>query len=70
MNQSVTFKSPFEPQVLRKAGVSQEDTLWFSRQSIAQQNQAIRTPRGERILNHVRKFMSQMNQSSGMAVAA
>lgn len=70
MNQAVTFKSPFEPQVLRQAGVSQEDTLWFSRQSIAEQNRLIRTPRGERILGHVRKFMAQMNHSAGMAVPA
>lgn len=66
---TVAIETPLAPQVLRKAGVPVEDSLWFSRKSMGEQMQALQTPRGERILTHVRKFMSQLNASAVPMVA-
>ena len=61
--------TPLAPQVLHKAGVPLEDTLWFIRQrSPSMQMMSLSTPRGEGILVHVRKFMQQVNASHAIPI--
>lgn len=66
-NLPVTIVEPLGPHVLRSAGVPLEDLLWFTRQqSMRAQMKCLRTPRGERILVQVRKFMQQLNANQAV----
>lgn len=56
---SVAIKEPLAPAVLSKAGVPLSDALWFSRLPPGAKVQALSIPRGQSILNCVRKYMSQ-----------
>ena len=63
----VTIEKPLAPHVMRQAGVPLEDSLWFARQqSMRAQMTCLRTPRGERILVQVRKFMQQLNANQAV----
>jgi hypothetical protein len=59
----VKTQAALAPHVLRKAGVPIEDSLWLARQNSARQMKALQTPRGGRILDHVREFMHQVSIS-------
>lgn len=57
---SVAIKEPLAPQVLKQAGVPLNDALWFNGlPSQREKMQVLATPRGERVLGYVRKFMAQ-----------
>jgi hypothetical protein len=64
---AVTIKAPLSPQVMSQAQVPLEDALWFARQrSPRAQVKALSTPRGERILTHVREFMQKVTAHHAM----
>ncbi len=64
---AVTIDAPLSPTVMSQAQVPLEDALWFARQpSPGAQVKALSTPRGERILMHVRKFMQKVTASHAM----
>ncbi len=63
----VTIDAPLSPQVMSQAQVPLEDALWFVRQrSPCAQVKALDTPRGERILSHVREFMRKATAHQAM----
>lgn len=50
-------KDPLAPEVLNQAGVPLEDALWLTRQPLKRKVNALREPRGQRILERVRTFV-------------
>ncbi|MDO8279348.1 MAG: hypothetical protein Q7T63_14620 [Burkholderiaceae bacterium] len=64
---AVTIDAPLSPKVMSQAQVPFDDALWFARQrSPRAKVKALRTPRGERILKHVREFMQKTNAHHAM----
>lgn len=62
-----TTKDPLAPQVLNQAGVPLEDALWLNRIPPARKVQALRQPRGEKILDCVRAFIGVQTAMADMA---
>ena len=62
---------PLAPQVLRAAGVPLDDALWYSRLTSPRSKAlALVTPRGERLLGHVREFMHRSNAHQAMPMTS
>ncbi len=68
---AVTITVPLAPAVMQQAGVPFDDALWYARIPTGRHKvKALRHPRGERILRHVRKFMQQATASDAMPISA
>jgi hypothetical protein len=68
---AVTISAPLGPQVMHLAGVPLDDALWYARiPSGRHKVKALRHPRGERILKHVREFMQQATARDAMPMTA
>lgn len=66
---AVTIEAPLSPKVMSQAQVPIEDALWFARQrSPRAKVKALRSPRGEKILSHVREFMHKITAHEAMPV--
>ena len=64
---AVTIDAPLSPKVMSQAQVPIEDALWFARQrSPRAKVHALRTQRGQQVLEHVRKYMHKATAHQAM----
>ena len=64
-----SIREPLAPAVLYRAGVPQQEVLWFNGLPMPEKMRALRTPRGASILNRVREFVNGMGNSANTAQA-
>lgn len=64
-----SVSEPFALETLMKAGVPLEDAAWFNHLPQPAKLKAVRTPRGETVLNKLRTFMGNAQHHRALPFA-